>query len=66
MALGGARLAIKAPEIIFWPAIGCLRVIFSVLTFISTPFHSIILALKEYWIEIQLRNDPESKDLLQL
>ena len=65
MALGGARLAIQAPEVIFWPTRGCLKVIFSVLTFISSPFHSMILALKEYCIELKLRNDPESKDLLQ-
>ena len=65
MALGGARLAIKAPQIIFWPTRGGLKVIFSVLTFISSPFHSMILALKEYYIELKLRNDPESKDLLQ-
>ena len=65
MALGGARIAIKAPEIIFWSARGCLKIIFSVMTLISSPLHSMILALKEYWIELKLRNNPKSNDLLQ-
>ena len=65
MALGGARLAIRAPYVIFWHASGYLKVAFSALAFLSSPFHSLILGLKEYWIELRLRNDPKSKDLLQ-
>ena len=65
MALGGLRLAISAPNLIFWHAGGYLKVTFSILTFLSSPLHSLILGLKEYWIELKLRNDPKSKDLLQ-
>ena len=64
MALGGLRLAISAPHLIFWHAGGYLKVTFSILTFLSSPLHSLILGLKEYWIELKLRNDPKSKDLL--
>ena len=65
MALGGARLAIQHPHVIFWHAKGYVKVSFSFLTFISSPLHSLILALKEYWIELKLRNDPKSEDLRQ-
>ena len=68
MALGGARLAIRAPHIIFWKTKTgerCLGILFSILTFLTSPLHSLILTLRKYYIELKLRADPESRDLLR-
>ena len=63
MAISGARLAISAPHVIFWKAEGLLRIVFSVLTFVTVPLHSLILALRQYYIELRLRADVGSKDV---
>ena len=64
MALAGARIAIRAPHVILWQTNGHLKVLFSIFTFICSPFHSLILGLKEFWIELKLQHDPESEDLI--
>ena len=62
MAISGARLAISAPHIIFWKTEGLLKIIFSVLTFVTVPLHSLILALRQYQIDLRLRADAGTKD----
>ena len=65
--LGGACLAIKDQDIIliFWPARGHVhRLILSILTFILSPFHTLILYLRKYHIELKLRANPDSRVLL--
>ena len=66
-ALGGARLATRDLDIhiIFWPAQGRVRrIILSILTFILSPFHTLILYLRKYHIELKLRANPDSRILL--
>ena len=63
-ALGGARLAARDQDtqIIFMPAHGNFRrIILSILTFILSPFHTLILYLRKYHIELKLRANPDSR-----
>ena len=62
MVLAGARLAISAPQLIFKSATGCLNIFYSILTFLVTPFHPLILSLKQYSIDLKLRSVSGSKD----
>ena len=66
-ALGGMRLATRDLDIhiIFWPAQGHIRrIMLSILTFILAPFHTLILYLRKYHIELKLRANPDSRILL--
>ena len=66
-ALGGMRLATRDLDIhiIFWPAQGRIRrILLSILTFILSPFHTLILYLRKYHIELKLRANPDSRILL--
>ena len=63
MAISGMRMAISAPQVIFWEAEGFLKIVFSILTFLTVPLHSLILALRQYQIDLRLRADPGSKDV---
>ena len=63
-ALGGARLATRDldSQIIFLPAQGYFRrLILSISTFILSPFHTLILYLRKYHIELKLRSNPDSR-----
>ena len=66
MGLAGARLAITAPHLIFkisaagyWKIPG--KIFCSILIFIVTPFHPLILGLRQYIIELKLRSVPETE-----
>ena len=63
MAMSGMRMAISAPHVIFWKAEGFLKIVFSIFTFLTVPLHSLILALRQYQIDLRLRADPGSKDV---
>ena len=63
MVLSGARLAIIAPQIIFWPAKGYLKVIFAILTFLTAPLHSLILPLKHFHTKLKIWSKP-TRELL--
>ena len=65
MALGGLRLAIRDPTVIFWKTQSHLaRISMAVFTFLTSPFHTMILALKKYKIELELNSNPTSQNLL--
>ena len=64
MTLAGALFATCDYHIIFWHAEGkLLRWTLSLLTFLISPFHSWILLIKSYQIELKLRATPDSKAL---
>ena len=62
MGLAGARLAIPAPHLIFKTSLEHFKKIFyCILAFLLTPFHPIILSLKQYIIELKLQSFPRSR-----
>ena len=63
MGLAGVRLAISAPHLIFKRSTGYWQIFYSILTFLVTPFHPLILGLKQYLIELKLRSVPGSNCL---
>ena len=66
MALGGLRLAIRDPSVIFWEAQSRLgNILIGIFTFLTSPFHIMILALKKYKIELELYTNPTSEPLLK-
>ena len=63
--LAGARLASQSPEILFGGRAKKHRTMFTILAFISFPFHPIILELQEEYINLKLKNDESNRLLLQ-
>ena len=64
--LGGVRLALNSPDIIFGHrtlSSKSWRVFYSVLAFLLTPFHSVILHLKMHYIQLKLNSDPQNRKL---
>lgn len=65
--LGGIRLTISAPDLIFERK-PCYkkyqRKLWTMLTIIMAPFYSIVLSIKHYQVELQLENNPNDMTLL--
>ena len=64
--LGGVRLALNSPDIIFGHktlSSKSWRVLYSVLAFVLTPFHSVILHLKMHYIQLKLNSHPQNTKL---
>ena len=65
--LGGLRLSISDPDLIFRRK-SCYtkyeRIFLPVLTFLSAPFYSIILSVMQYQVKLKLRIHPYDKTLL--
>ena len=60
--IGGLQLAITAPDLIFGSMAFDNRgkeLFCSLMTFLVSPFHTTILHLQEYYIELQLRANPD-------
>ena len=64
--LGGFRLAILSPDLIFGSGTFDSKistVFYSILTFLLSPFHATILHFKEYYVQFQLRSNPDDEML---
>ena len=65
--MGGLHIALYTPEAIFGTiAISSVknRVIFSIISLLLAPFHSVILHFKMHYIILKLRANPYNKILL--
>ena len=64
--LGGIRLALNSPGVIFGDkahSSKLWRVLYSLVAFVLTPFHSVILHLKMHRIQLKLNSHPQNRKL---
>ena len=68
IVLGGIRLALRSPDIIFGHKIllnKSRRVLYSIMTILLVPFHSAILHFKMHYIQLKLNSHPQNRKLLE-
>ena len=64
--MGGVRLAVDAPDLIFGSRVSSNKtstIYYSLLTFLISPFLTTILHFKQYYLQFQLRSNPDDEML---